>query len=122
MFDAVRLMKNQCKTYNLPLLIVLIPTKELVFKKVAFQDRDGVSSDYLTLLENEETFWKMAKTFLETEGIFYIDSLFILRDYLRQGKQPYKMSQDGHPNAIGHKAIAELVLKKIKQDDFFHKE
>ncbi|MDA0322022.1 MAG: hypothetical protein O2923_04810 [Verrucomicrobia bacterium] len=42
-------------------------------------------------------------------GITVIDGAAALRDLLSHGVQPYPESIDGHPNADGHRAIAEAV-------------
>ena len=61
------------------------------------------------------------KDFLTKQEIYFIDSLPVLRKCIQDGKQPYKISWDSHPNAIGHHAIAEVVLSEIKKYDFLKK-
>jgi len=36
-----------------------------------------------------------------------------LRAALDAGRQPYPVSQDGHPNAIGYRAIAESIAGRL---------
>jgi lysophospholipase L1-like esterase len=94
--------------------IVLIPTKELVFL-----DTFGVvSPDALTPLaklgRNEQEMWREIKNELHKSGLSYVDVLPALRDALRAGESPYQITSDGHPNARGHKAIAEAVWRHLQ--------
>jgi hypothetical protein len=94
--------------------IVLIPTKELVFL-----DTFGVvSPDALTPLaklgRNEQEMSREIKNELHKSGLSYVDVLPALRDALRAGESPYQITSDGHPNARGHKAIAEAVWRHLQ--------
>jgi lysophospholipase L1-like esterase len=55
------------------------------------------------------------QAFLEREGIAQIDALPALRAELAAGRQPYPVTQDGHPNAAGYAAIADAVASALKQ-------
>ena len=90
-------------------MVLLIPTKELVFKDIIKKP----SVKYLDLIKNEEDIWKKTRAFLEENNIAYLDALPSLKGQLDQGIQPYKVSKDGHPNEYGHKAIAELVYTRM---------
>jgi len=100
------------KAINISFLVLLIPTKELVFKAVLFNKHEPLTQVYKNLLENEELMWEQTKTFLLAHNISFVDALPALRESLRPGQQPYRMSWDGHPNEIGHRAIAALVLSE----------
>ena len=102
--------------------IVLIPTKELVFL-----DTFGVvSPDALTPLaklgRNEQEVWREIKNELHKSGISYVDVLPALRVALRAGESPYQITSDGHPNARGHKAIAEAVWRHLQGLENGHEE
>ncbi len=90
-------------------LVVLIPTKETVFRDLW----QNPASSYRSLTENEERMWRTTKTFLERHGIEYLDALSALRERLAAGIQPYQVSIDGHPNEQGHGAIARLVAAHL---------
>ena len=79
-----------------------------------YETQKSIRNDYKTMIDNEELFWCRTKAYLDIQGIDYIDSLPVLRDCLSSGAQPYRISKDGHPNPVGHHAIAELVLSKIR--------
>ena len=75
----------------------------------------NIKKSYQDLITNEELFWQRTKEYLQERGIVFIDGLQALKECLENGKQPYPISWDDHTNAIGHRAIAELVLSKINE-------
>jgi len=115
--EAMRLMQRQAQAANAEFIVLLIPTKELVFKEVLYENVVDPPKTYQTLIANEEFMWQRTKDFLTDHGILFIDALPALRQRLRSGTQPYAMSSDGHPNAIGHQAIAEYLRTEIKEHD-----
>src|SRR5215813_7999305 len=98
---------------NIRFVVVLVPTKELVFKELG----TNPTKNYLSLTQNEEQFWKITKSFLKENAIEYLDALPALRKQLTSGNQPYQESSDGHPNEYGHAAIAKLVAAYLKTDN-----
>jgi lysophospholipase L1-like esterase len=107
---AIQKMKELAATRNIQFIVLLIPTKETVFRKLWLNS----SMSYRSLTENEERFWRLTKDFLEQNGIEYLDALPVLQGQLTTGIQPYQVSHDGHPNEYGHKAIAKLVAAYIE--------
>jgi len=107
--DAMQSMHRRAVGRNIRFLVVLIPTKEMVFRDLW----QSPSASYRSLTENEERLWKLMKAFLEDHGIEYVDALPVLRDQLAASVQPYPVSHDGHPNESGHKAIARLVASRL---------
>ncbi len=113
--EAIRLMSERALQADIRFSVLLIPTKELVFKNVVYQDSADIPSAYKTLIENEELFWQKTKDFLESQRIHFMDSLPALRGRIENGNHPYKVSRDGHPNPTGHREIAKLVLHEIER-------
>ena len=109
--QAISKIKQLAMEKNIKFIVVLIPTKELVFQKLW----SNPSYAYHSLIENETSFWKLTKDFLERNGIEYVDALPALREQLVSGIQPYPVSHDGHPNKHGHKAIANLIATYLKE-------
>lgn len=118
--ESIRLMKEHSCTANIKFVALLIPSKELVFKDIVYENLDEIPQIYKYLIEKEELFWEKTKDFFQNQGIHFIESLSILRKYIKKGNQPYKISADGHPNFLGHQAIAEIVLKEIKKQDLLN--
>ena len=69
---------------------------------------------YRALTDNEARMWRIAKDYFERNGIEYLDALPALQAQLTAGNQPYPVSQDGHPNGHGYRAIAELVAAYLQ--------
>ena len=108
--EAMRRMHEHAVDEEIRFLVLLLPTKEAVFRELS----KSPSTSYRTLIEQEERVWTIAKEFLEHHGIEYVDSLPILREQFGLGTQPYQVSHDGHPNEVGHQAIAELVAARLE--------
>jgi hypothetical protein len=102
-------MKERAEDKNIRFIVLLIPTKELVFKELW----SNPSPAYRTLTENETAFWKITKDSLERNDIEYIDALPALRKQLASGVQPYQVSINGHPNEHGHRAMASLIAEYL---------
>lgn len=114
---SIEIMHKRAAEKNVLFIAVLIPTKELVFKEIW----QNPSTSYRHLTENEIAFWHITKTFLKNRGIEYVDALPAIRDVFNSGIQPYQASQDGHPNAYGHRAIAKKVAADLNTFPKFEK-
>lgn len=108
---AIRKMNESATQRNIRFIVVLIPTKELVFQEV-WTNPPPV---YRELTGNEGVMWEITKEALKHDGIEYVDALPALREQLAFGIQPYHVSFDGHPNEHGHRAISSLVAARLKQ-------
>jgi len=106
---AIQQTNDRMLKQNIRFVVLLIPTKELVFNNIVQHPLQR----YLTLVENEQRLWDTAKTFFTKNNIEYMDALPILQEQLALGVNPYKLTYDGHPNKFGHKAIANLVIQRI---------
>jgi len=111
---AIEALRKQTEREDIEFMVLLIPTKELVFKELVLRDPSRMTSEYQRLIENEEAFWAATKEFLDVRSINWVDALPPLRQCLEEGDQPYPITPDGHPNAVGHEAIARLVLAGIR--------
>jgi hypothetical protein len=107
---AIQRMHELAAARNIRFLVVLIPSKEAVFRQLW----QNPPINYLSVIENEERLWRIAKNFFGHNGIEYLDSSPVLQEQLAIGIQPYQVSRDGHPNEHGHKAIAKLVAAHLE--------
>lgn len=103
---AIAQMHQLSKLDGIRFIVVLIPTKELVFSEEAKQID---SQSYHQLIRNEQKFRTDTISFLNSNLIEFVDLLPALRAELEAGNQPYHVTYDGHPNKIGHKTIAKTV-------------
>ena len=104
--EVIRQMHQRALRDDIRFIVLLLPTKELAFSE---QAKALDSLNYHTLIRNEQQFWSEAKAFFDQHAIEYIDSLPALQAALQEGDQPYHVNYDGHPNAVGHRVIAEAV-------------
>jgi hypothetical protein len=95
-------------------LVVLLPTKELVFRDLAVKARFD-ARDYWWVVEKEEVLRSQTMDFLRSHGIPFVDALPALRESLAGGVQPHQESSDGHPNPAGHRIIAGVVAAEMER-------
>lgn len=94
-------------------VVLLIPTKELVF----YEQAKGIDApSYHVLVRNELQLWREVKLFLKEHSIEYMDSLQSLRTELETGFQPYRVTRNGHPNEHGYRAIARAIHSYLSND------
>lgn len=113
--DAIRRMKQKADSHDTAFLVLLLPTKELVFSERIAASGVAAPKAYDSLVENEQTLRAEMIAALEEAGIEYVDALPALRKCLAEGVSPYPSSADGHPNAAGQKAIAKAVAAALKR-------
>ncbi len=111
--EVIHRMHRRAQKLGVEFMVVLIPTKELVFLPLVEKIWSDIPKIYTQLITNEEIARKATKEFLEKSSIPYVDILISLRQCLERGNQPYQASRDGHPNKIGHRAIAEQIALEI---------
>ena len=104
---AVEKCLRRCREAGVDLHVVLIPTKESVFYELA--KANSTQSILHDVVQNETRVRTRLLAFLQEHGIPATDALPFLHGCLRHGEHPYPISRDGHPNAIGHRAIAQAV-------------
>ncbi len=110
--EAIRQMHDTTQSNGIHYLVLLIPTKELVFKDLAVVN-GPLPESLRELVDTEEVVLERIREFLVYHDIAYVDALDALRDYMSKGMQPYNITHDGHPSAIGHRAIAETVRDAV---------
>ncbi|MGH9368457.1 MAG: GDSL-type esterase/lipase family protein [Thermoanaerobaculia bacterium] len=110
--EALRSMSERAREAGTELLVLLIPTKELVFRDEAA--KAPPAEDYWWVIEKEQIIRTRTMEFLRGRGIPFLDTLPALRESLARGLQPYPESADGHPNPEGHRIIAGVVAAEME--------
>ena len=104
-------MEYEAQKTNIKLVVLLIPTKELVFQKLALAQNP--TRDYLNQTGAEEKVFSTLKEYLSQKNIFTVDSTAALQQEAANGKQVYGKNPDGHLTAQGHLEIARLLAAEL---------
>jgi len=91
------------------LVVVGIPTKELVFAEHVSASGVAAPPVYTRLVEDERAFWSRLGNLLAERRISFVDTAPALRAALDRGDAPYPPDWDGHPGPAGNAAIALAV-------------
>jgi lysophospholipase L1-like esterase len=114
--DLLRRVHRNVTAHGAQHFVLLIPTKELVFAPYVLEG--AAPNEYAALREliaNEKQMWATVRESLTGEGIQYVDALPALQQSLANGDQPYPICMDGHPNALGHRVIAQSVAAGVQR-------
>lgn len=106
---AIKFLSDRARESNIRYVVLLIPSRENVFAELW----KAPTANFRLLVKHEEESRRIAKKFLTNNGIEYIDAMPVLRAQFDDGRQPYFVSQDGHPSSVGHEAIARQVALKL---------
>jgi hypothetical protein len=91
------------------LLVVLIPTKELVYEPNVSRHGDEIPAALRSLWLAEHSLREEVQVFLTERKIDWVDALPALQEALARGRQLYPQNHDGHPNGGGYGVIADVV-------------
>ncbi len=97
-------LDERCRAHGVRFAVVLIPTKESVFAARLSTAERGAPLD--SLVANEGADRDSLVAWLSGRGVPVLDVLPALQ---RASGQPYPGDTDGHPNPVGHQAIAGAV-------------
>lgn len=112
---AFAAIKDEADKRKLDLLVVLIPTRERVYCPYLKSTAAQLPPSYVKLCEVEDaTKSELLKSFA-AKGIAYVDSTPALEAEAAKHVQIYPPTSDGHPTALGHRAIAETVKRAMGQ-------
>ncbi len=105
--------KKRVEATGARFVVLLMPTKELVFEPHISGTSAASHPDLQPMLEAETGFWSRLTASLDTGRVEFVDALPLLRGALSEGRSPYPISNDGHPNRLGHERIADGLLAAL---------
>jgi len=113
----LRDMNEACLKNGSRFVVVVIPTKEMVFSDYLEQDAAIRLRDVIDeLLSHEREIRKDLFEYLQESGIRYVDTLPAMKRMA--GHELYALSQrDMHPGRNGYRVIADSVAEYLKNDD-----
>jgi hypothetical protein len=116
-FVLLKEMKELCRHNGADFLVVVIPTKEMVFSDY-LEKRPGMPlADVISkLLLNERKARLKTFDYFRQSGIDFVDTLPALRS--ARGSQLYaRTAADMHPNGNGYRVIAEAVAAAMRKGE-----
>jgi lysophospholipase L1-like esterase len=87
------------------LLVVGLPSKEFIYADF-FPEHDAI---YEQMIAAETQMRSLIYSFLDEQGIAYVDTLPCLVAGAEEGQALFEASFDGHPSALGYRVIGECV-------------
>jgi hypothetical protein len=115
-FELLKEMNETCRQNQVQFVVVVIPTKEMVFSEYIEHNSKIPLDDVIdTLLVNERSALQQTFTFLTDSNIAYVDPLPALKRSVSQGLYA-SSAGDMHPNKNGYRVIAEAVSDALKQE------
>jgi hypothetical protein len=114
-FVLLKEMNEICRKNNIQFVVVVIPTKEMVFSQYLADNPKIALSDVVgKLLVNERLALDRTFKFLTDANIPYVDPLPALQKSAEQELFAHTAA-DTHPNKNGYRVIAEAVAERLKQ-------
>ncbi|MGA9142879.1 MAG: hypothetical protein WB007_03875 [Candidatus Acidiferrales bacterium] len=115
-FEILKEMNEICRKGKIQFVVVVIPTKEMVFEQSLEHNSKIALSDVVEkVLTNERLALDRTFQFLADTNIPYVDPLPGLQK--SAGLELFaKSAGDMHPNKNGYKVIAESVAEYLKQN------
>ena len=105
-------MRFRASEIGAKFVVLLLPTKEYVFWPRVEDPLEHKS--LIELVRNEDRIRNEIQQYMQERGIGFIDPAADLR---KSQRQPYFPDGNGHPNAFGHRVIADKVLEFIKKNE-----
>jgi hypothetical protein len=113
-FNLLNEMKKTSDRHNIEFIVVVIPTKEMVFSDY-LENNPGIRLQLVIkeLLSNEKMARKQLFDFLQDRGILFVDTLPDLRQNVSNRLYAFT-DKDMHPGKNGYSVIAESVYRSLK--------
>lgn len=110
-------MEEECRKSGSRFVVVLIPTKEMVFADYFEHHPEIHLSDVIAdLISNERTARKELFEFFRVSEIAYVDTLPALKRAVSQGLYA-RTDRDMHPGKNGYRVIAEAVSEFLQSSN-----
>jgi hypothetical protein len=115
-FELLKEMDEICRKNHIQFVVVVIPTKDIVFSQYLENNSKIPLSEIMNkLLVDERSALDQTFKFLADQRIPYVDPLPALQRSVGQQKLFADSAGDMHPNKNGYRVIAEAVAEALKQ-------
>jgi hypothetical protein len=116
-FELLHEMNDICQQNHIRFLVVVIPTKEMVFSDYLEHKPELPLHDVIDkLLVNERQAREKTFTFLSVSGISFVDPLPALKGSV-QGELYARTAADMHPSRNGYRVIAIATAAALKHEE-----
>jgi hypothetical protein len=114
-FELLKEMNEICKKNHIQFMVLVIPTKEMVFSQYLEHNSKIPLNDVVDqLLVNERGALDQTYKALAAENIPYVDPLPAMQE--KAGEKLFAASSgDMHPNKNGYRVMAQAVAEALKQ-------
>jgi len=114
-FELLKEMNELCQQNHVQFLVVVIPTKEMVFSDYLEHNSNLPLNDVIDkLLIDERSARMQLFKFMTDANIPYADTLPAMKKSVGQGLY-YAGATDMHPSKNGYRVIGEAVAERLKQ-------
>lgn len=114
--EALKEMKQIANDNSIEFLILMIPLKERVFYELYPENKIGLSQAMQWTISKQDEVRRRTVDYLKQNEIPYIDTLPILDNCFKLGRQPFFIDTDGHLNQAGQAAVAKAVNEYIQNN------
>ena len=116
-FELMNEMNEICQQNHTQFMVVVIPTKEMVFSEYLEHNSKVPLDDVIDkLIQSERSARSQMFEFLGQNHIAYVDTLPALQKSVGQGLYA-RTAGDMHPGKNGYRVIGEAVADRLKQGD-----
>ena len=114
-FELLKQMNEICQQNRVQFVVVVIPTKEMVFSDYLEHNSKILLDDVIDqLLVNERLAEQQTFKFMADTNITYIDTLPAMKKSIEKGLYA-SSAGDMHPNKNGYRVIAETIAEALKR-------
>lgn len=112
---AFEALKAETDRQGIPLLVVLIPTKERAYCRHLRASGAKMPESYLKLCDAEQLAKADLVRFMAEQRIANVDVMPVLESHIDRHIQLYPTDSDGHPQAAGYEVIAREVASAVRR-------
>ncbi|MCB1738019.1 MAG: SGNH/GDSL hydrolase family protein [Gammaproteobacteria bacterium] len=112
--EVARQIANGAARSHIPLVLTVIPTKELVYARKVEQAGLQAPLEYQALINREsQSLSKLAEAFKAMPGATYVDVLGAMQAAAMASQPLYFPDPDGHPAHTGYAVIAQALAPAV---------
>ena len=110
---VLRKIDVELRARGVRFLVVLFPTKQMVYRPLMQKQQANVPDSYFRLPKHEQRLTADIERFLTDSAIEFVNLTAALRACFERGVRPFPPSDNTHPNADGYEAAAAAVAARL---------